>query len=100
MLYSVRCVDRVDADALRARHVVEHKQYLRDQAHILVLGGALLGESERDPIGSLYIVNVADRQTAEQFSKGDPFTREGVFQNVVITPMRKSHFNPQAAAQD
>ncbi len=99
MLYAVRCVDAADVEALRGKHVVEHKRYLREQAHILVLGGALLGHAEQDPVGSLYIVTAADRRSAEQFSENDPFTRAGVFLEVTITAMRKSHFNPQAAAE-
>jgi len=42
-------------------------------------------------------VNVANREAAEAFSKGDPFTRVGVFGTVTITAMRKSHWNPASA---
>jgi uncharacterized protein YciI len=97
MLYAVHCIDVDGVDELRQTYVAQHKQYLRDQAHILVVGGALLEASEQTPVGSLYIVNVADRRMAERFSEDDPFTRVGVFRKITITAMRKSHFNPQAA---
>jgi uncharacterized protein len=48
-------------------------------------------------LGSLYIVNVPNREAAETFSKNDPFTQAGVFGTVTITAMRKSHWNPASA---
>jgi uncharacterized protein YciI len=97
MFYAVHCVDAKGVDEIRNKHLTPHKDYLISQAHILVVGGALLGESGAEPIGSLYIVNVADRNAAETFSKSDPFTHAGVFGTVTITAMRKSHWNPASA---
>jgi len=97
MLYAVHCIDAKGVDEIRNKHLTTHKNYLVGQAHILVVGGALLAEDEAEPIGSLYIVNVADRNAAEAFSKGDPFTRAGVFATVTITAMRKSHWHPESA---
>ena len=74
-----------------------HKEYLVGQKHILVVGGALFTEGTDEPLGSLYIVNVANRAAAEAFSGTDPFTRAGVFATVTITAMRKSHWNPASA---
>lgn len=96
MLFAVQCSDAAGVDALRDRHLKEHKDYLVGQAAILVLGGALLG-ANGDPTGSLYIVNVADAAGARQFSDADPFTGAGVFTKVMIMPMRKSHWHPEVA---
>jgi uncharacterized protein YciI len=46
---------------------------------------------------ALYIVNVANREAAEAFSKSDPFTQAGVFGTVTITAMRKTHWNRTSA---
>lgn len=97
MLYAVHCVDAKGVDELRTKHLAPHKEYLVGQKHILVVGGALFIEGTNEPQGSLYIVNVADRQAAEAFSKADPFTEAGVFGTVTITAMRKSHWNPGSA---
>ena len=96
MLFAVQCSDAPGVDALRDRHLKEHKNYLIAQAAILVLGGALLG-ANGEPTGSLYIVNVADAAAARRFSEADPFTSAGVFAEVTITPMRKSHWHPEVA---
>jgi uncharacterized protein YciI len=97
MLYAVHCVDAKGVDELRNEHLAPHKEYLVGQKHILVVGGALFTEGTDELLGSLYIVNVANRQAAEAFSKADPFTKAGVFGTVTITAMRKSHWNPGSA---
>jgi len=97
MLYAVQCTDAEGVDSIRNQYLAPHKEYLVSQAHILVVGGALVAEGTQEPMGSLYIVNVANREAAEAFSKGDPFTRVGVFGTVTITAMRKSHWNPASA---
>jgi uncharacterized protein len=97
MLYAVQCIDAKGVESIRNQCLTQHKDYLVSQAHILVVGGALLAEGTEEPIGSLYIVNVANRQAAEGFSKSDPFTQAGVFGTVTITAMRKSHWNPASA---
>ncbi|HUA55214.1 MAG TPA: YciI family protein [Candidatus Sulfotelmatobacter sp.] len=97
MLYAVHCIDAKGVDEVRNKHLTTHKNYLIGQANILVVGGALLGDDGAEPIGSLYIVNVADKKAAEAFSKSDPFTSAGVFATVTITAMRKSHWHPEVA---
>lgn len=96
MLFAVHCVDAPGIDAKRNQYLTPHKDYLVGQKHILVVGGALTDATDA-PVGSLYIVNVPDRQAAEAFSNNDPFTSAGVFGTVTITAMRKSHWNPGSA---
>ena len=97
MLYAIHCTDAEGVDDVRNRYLTPHKEYLVMRADVLVVGGALLAHDTDEPIGSLYIVNVADREEAEAFSNHDPFTSAGVFGKVTITPMRKSHWNPASA---
>ena len=97
MLYAVQCTDAKGVESIRNQYLAPHKDYLISQAHILVVGGALLAEGTEELVGSLYIVNVANREAAEAFSGGDPFTQAGVFATVTITAMRKSHWNPASA---
>jgi len=96
MLFAVHCVDAKGVDAIRSQYHAPHKDYLVGQKRILVVGGALTDAADQ-PVGSLYIVNVADRAAAEAFAKNDPFTAAGVFGTVTITAMRKSHWNPGSA---
>lgn len=96
MLFVVHCVDAKGVDVTRNEYLKRHKDYLISNKHILVIGGALTDSADH-PVGSLYIVNVTDRKSAEAFSKNDPFSLAGVFGTVTITAMRKSHWNPNSA---
>lgn len=96
MLFAVMCRDAEGADLARERSLDEHKNYLIGQARVLVLGGALTDRDNR-PNGSLYIVNVENEAGARKFSNDDPFARNGVFSEVVISPMRKTHWHPESA---
>jgi uncharacterized protein YciI len=40
-------------------------------------------------IGSLLILDLADRQTAEDFAANDPYSKAGLFESVAIHPWRK-----------
>ena len=97
MLYIIYQVDRPGAEALRAAHREAHFQYLDAHEDILVLGGAMLADDGTTRIGSVLIINVADREAAERFSAHEPFRRSGLFERVEITRMRRGQWNPAAA---
>jgi hypothetical protein len=44
MLYAVQCTDAKGVESKRNQYFAPHKDYLISQAHILVVGGALLAE--------------------------------------------------------
>src|SRR5258708_36520705 len=97
MLYAVQCTDAKGVESIRNQYLAPHKDYLISQAHILVVGGALLAEGTEELVGSLYIVNVANRETAEAFSGSNPFTQAGDFATVTIPPIRTHRGNPASA---
>ena len=96
MLYHIHAIDRADAGSTRADNRAEHLDYLSGFKNI-VLAGAALSDDGETPVGSVLVVNVADRAEAEAFSAGDPFTKAGLFGSVSITRMRKGVFSPEAA---
>lgn len=97
MLYLVYCEDRPNAAAIRAAQREAHFAYLARHRDILVLGGALLAEDGTTRIGSSFVINVPDRAAAEEFSRNEPFTKAGLFQEVRIRRMRRGQWNPAAA---
>jgi hypothetical protein len=97
VLWAISCVDNPDSAALREAHMRPHRAYLDTQSAVLVLAGATLSDDGEVATGSLFIVNVDSRATAQAFSDRDPFTQAGVFARVSITRMRKSQWNPEAA---
>ena len=97
MLYIIYQEDRPDGQAIRAATREAHLAYLERHRSIVVLGGALLAEDGKTRTGSVLIVNLPDRKSAEAFSADEPFRRAGLFQTVKIARMRRGQWNPDAA---
>lgn len=97
MLYIIYQIDRPDSAAVRAEQRPAHFAYLDEHRDTLVLGGALLAEDGTTREGSVLIVNVRNRDEAEQFSADEPFRKAGLFERVEIRRMRRGQWNPEAA---
>jgi uncharacterized protein YciI len=97
MLYLIYCEDRPGGAAIRQAEREAHFAYLARHRDILLLGGALLAEDGTTRIGSSFLVNVPSRTAAEQFSRGEPFTKAGLYGDVRIRRMRRGQWNPEAA---
>jgi uncharacterized protein YciI len=87
MLFVVTAFDRPGAAELRARHRPAHLEYLKGRANQIRAGGAML-DSDEQPIGSMLIIEAADRAAAEALVAGDPFRTESVFERVEVRPWR------------
>ena len=97
MLYIIYQEDGPDSAAIRAATKEAHLAYLETHRDILVLGGAMLEDDGIGRLGSVLVINVPDRQAAEDFSAAEPFRRAGLFKSVRITRMRRGQWNPAAA---
>ena len=54
----------------------------------ITTGGALL-DDQGQQIGSILIIDVADRAAAEEFAATDPFVAAGLFASTHIAPFRQ-----------
>jgi uncharacterized protein len=99
MLYIMYNEDRSDGEANRIRDATReaHLAYLERHKNIVVLAGGTLAEDGKTRTGSVFIVNVPNRQAAEKFSAEEPFRKAGLFKTVKITRMRRGQWNPQVA---
>ena len=87
MLFVMLCRDRPGSLDVRMATRAQHIAYLQTYAERLVQAGPLLDDDGR-PCGSLLIVDVADRATAEGFAESDPYNKAGLFESVVIRRYR------------
>jgi uncharacterized protein YciI len=87
MLFVVSAFDRPGAGELRAKVRPAHLEYLKGRSEKIRAGGAFLDE-DGQPIGSMLIIEAADRTAAEAFTAGDPYRLEGVFERVEVRPWR------------
>ena len=89
MLFALVCTDRPGALERRLAARPEHIAYLERHVASLVHAGALL-DPQGNPCGSLFVLDVADRDAAEAFAAGDPFATAGVFESAAIRPFRQA----------
>jgi uncharacterized protein len=89
MLYAIYCKDKPGQLQTRLDNRSAHVDYLKrfESRHVCV--GPLLSDDGQSMIGSLLVLDFADRKAAEEFAAGDPYAKAGLFQSVTITPFRK-----------
>lgn len=81
-MYCLICSDKKDSLDLRMQNREEHLKYVQDSGLVFFAGPLL---SEKDVmVGSLIILNVANRSEAKEWSKNDPYKRAGLFKNIKI----------------
>jgi uncharacterized protein YciI len=84
-LFLIHCTQRPDGQAIRDAHYAAHRAYLQSSPVDIKLAGPMVADDGEARIGSVFIVKVPDRAAAEAFSAADPFTRNGLFERVIIT---------------
>jgi uncharacterized protein YciI len=85
----IYCQDKAGHGEVRAANRNAHLAYLEGFADSIVIAGPLLTDDGSAMIGSLLLMEFADRKAAEAFSAGDPYRKAGLFQSVTIMPWRK-----------
>ncbi len=83
MLFVVIRHDKADCVGLRQRARPKHLEYLERVQPCIKAGGALLN-AQREQIGSMLIIDVADRAAADDFAAADPFVAAGLFASTSI----------------
>lgn len=99
MLYILYNEDRPAGEAAPIRDATRaaHLAYLDRHKDIVVLAGGTLAEDGAMRTGSVFVINVPNRQAAEKFSVEEPFRKAGLFKTIKITRMRRGQWNPGAA---
>jgi uncharacterized protein YciI len=88
MLFAIHGVDHVGALDKRLSHYEAHKAFLSDTSTYdvtIVMSGPLTADDGQTMIGSLFLVEAADRAAVERFHHADPFFAAGIWQTVTIT---------------
>jgi uncharacterized protein YciI len=89
MHFVVYCLDKTGHQKIRAANRAAHLEYLQQFLPQILFAGPLLDDGSDDMIGSLLVMEFADRAAAEAFAAGDPYGKAGLFASVRITPWRK-----------
>ncbi len=89
MRFAIICLDKPEHGALRQENRPAHLAHLNAHTDAVVLVGPLLADDGETPLGSLLIMEFADRAGAEAFAAGDPYAQAGLFESVTIRPWRQ-----------
>jgi uncharacterized protein YciI len=91
--YAILTTDKPGSAELRTKTRAAHLEYLTTNVHKLLAAGALINDDGTGGHGGILIVDTDDRQEAEAFIAGDPFTKAGLFAKVTVTRWRKAYFD-------
>jgi len=91
MLFSIHCMDRAGALQDRLDNYDAHRAHLNSTATTIVLAGPVAAADAETPVGSMFVVDVADHAEAEAFNREDPFYKLGVWDrdSIRIHPLLK-----------
>jgi hypothetical protein len=89
MQFMAYCLDKPGALETRMANRPKHVEYLTSYNDKLLFAGPLLDDKEA-MIGSLLVLDVADRAAMDTFLKNDPYAKAGLFQSVSVHGTRKS----------
>ena len=89
MLFALLCTDKAGAADIRAANRATHLEYLAAHEDRIVVAGPLLSDDGAGMVGSLLILDFADKAEAETFAANDPYAKAGLFERVDIRPWRK-----------
>lgn len=87
MLFALICDDKPGALETRKANREAHLAYIRDTGVVAQAGPFL--DDDGAMIGSLVVLDVADRAAAEAWAAGDPYARAGLFAKVEIRRWNK-----------
>ena len=91
MLFCLHIQDKPDRVETRKQFVDEHRAYQKDCGVDVTLSGALLAEDGGTMIGSIFFIEAPDRAGVEKFIANDPFTRNDVWGEPVLTRFPRRH---------
>jgi len=87
MLFVIHAKDKAGATPTRLANYDAHKAFLSNTSPHgvrIVMSGPLVADDGTSMIGSLFVVEAADRATVERFNRADPFHAAGIWQSVAI----------------
>ena len=94
MTFAIITRDKEGGAAIRKDYQDEHRRYLDQHKHMLLAAGAMLDDEESHGAhGGVLLVEADSREQVVAFVENDPFQREGLFGELLITRWRKAFFD-------
>ncbi|MGB1288093.1 MAG: YciI family protein [Aggregatilineales bacterium] len=91
MHFVILCEDKDDSLALRQETHDIHLEHIKAyDAQVIAGGPTLTDDDEPTANGTVIIVDMPDRAAVEKFVADDPYSKAGLFKNVIIKPFSVS----------
>lgn len=84
MLFAIFALDKPGAEQVRLDNRPAHVEYLKANGTAVVRAGPLQSNDGKAMIGSLLVVDMADRAAVEDFCANDPYAKADLFESVQI----------------
>ncbi|NJN05232.1 MAG: YciI family protein [Rhodobacteraceae bacterium] len=89
MLFVMFCIDRPGAEEKRKQALPGHIEYLATNPIKIVMSGPLVSDDGAKIIGSLFLLDAANRAEVEQFQRADPLYNAGIWEMVEVRAFNK-----------
>jgi len=83
VIFVVHGFDKPGSD-LRQDLIAAHRAYMDTEAEVLS-SGPLVDDDGETMIGSILIIEAADREAIDKVVAGDPFVKGGVFESLTVS---------------
>ncbi|NHN84901.1 YciI family protein [Acetobacter musti] len=87
MLFAIICTDKPGLFETRSATRGDHLAYLKTYAARIQFAGPMMGPDGR-PSGSMILLEAPDKASAEGFAESDPYAKVGLFESVIVRPLR------------
>src|SRR3974377_2415976 len=97
MLYVVHALDKKNILPTRAKHYRDHRIHLdRAEEHAVdvVTAGTLGADDGETPVGSIFVIDAADRAAVDAFTRRDPYHVNGVWGRVTVARYNQTRGRP------
>lgn len=89
MLFAITCRDKADHQQVRMDNRPAHLDFIKSYADQIFAVGPMTSDDGASMIGSLLLMNFADRAAAEVFCASDPYAKAGLFETTTIDAWKK-----------
>ena len=89
MRYILFCEDKTDSEPLRLANREDHLAWVATKTAGIELAGPMLSEDGQHMLGSMFVLEADSIEAARAFNRDDPYTKAGLWKNVLIHPFRQ-----------
>ena len=97
MHFVVHAIDKSGILPIRAKHYRDHRIHLdgaEEHGVDVVTAGTLVADDGETPVGSIFVIDAANRAAVDAFTRSDPYHVNGVWEHVDIHGYNKKRGTP------